>query len=70
MVMLSPLLIIGSVQAAIPFKATKGRSAQTTPNAGIHCVVDFILHLQMLLITATLCLIDVSIVTMIFFKRV
>lgn len=69
MVILSPLVIIGSVQSAIPYKATKGSSAQTTPNVGINCVVDFILHLQMLLITATFSLIAVSIVTLIFLRE-
>lgn len=53
MVMLSLLVIIGSVESTIPCKATKRSSAQITPNAGINCVVDFILHLQMFLITAT-----------------
>lgn len=45
-------------------QSKKGSSVQSTPNAGINYVGDFILHLQMLLITATPSLIAVSIVTM------
>lgn len=50
--------VCGSMQSK------KGSTVQSTPNAGINYIVEFILHLQMLLITATPSLIAVSIVTM------